>query len=89
MVPSLQTFHEWVDANKGLKFKQVFRGKMLEEDEPVVQMCTGLDKKKGDYNKIAFSADLARFLMSSLGIGVALEVRTTYRRQNDSCSVGP
>jgi DNA topoisomerase-2 len=57
---------ECVDAEKGLKFKQVFRDNMTNAEDPVVKNCTATEKKQGDYTKITFSPDLARFKMDTL-----------------------
>jgi DNA topoisomerase-2 len=57
---------ECLDSNQGLKFKQTFRDNMGNTGEPKVVDCSASEKKKGDYTKITFSPDLARFKMSSL-----------------------
>jgi DNA topoisomerase II len=57
---------ECCDVKRGLKFKQVFTDNMATKGEPVVKNCSAAEKKKGDWTKITFSPDLARFNMSSL-----------------------
>lgn len=57
---------ECLDSNEGKKFTQVFKNNMGLHGDPVVKDCTAADKKKGDYVKITFSPDLARFKMSAL-----------------------
>lgn len=57
---------ECIDTNEGKKFTQVFKNNMGQHGEPVVKDCSTADKKKGDYVKITFSPDLARFKMSAL-----------------------
>ena len=42
---------ECVDANEGMKFKQVFRDNMVPE-KPVVKKCTAAEAKKGDSTKV-------------------------------------
>jgi DNA topoisomerase II len=57
---------ECCDVKRGLKFKQVFYNNMLTKGEPVIKNCTAAEKKKGDWTKITFSPDLARFKMNTL-----------------------
>jgi len=57
---------ECLDSDRGLKFVQTFTDNMGNAGEPVVKKCTAAEKKKGDYTKITFSPDLARFKMFSL-----------------------
>lgn len=57
---------ECCDVNRGLKFKQVFKDNMGNKGEPVVKDCSAAEKKKGDWTKITFSPDLARFNMTTL-----------------------
>lgn len=57
---------ECLDSERGLKFIQTFTDNMGKAGEPTVKKCTAADKKKGDYTKITFSPDLARFQMDSL-----------------------
>ena len=55
---------ECLDSEQGLKFTQVFRDNMHKTGEPSVKPCSKADAKKGDYTKITFKPDLARFGMS-------------------------
>ena len=57
---------ECVDSTNGKKFRQVFRENMGKAENPVVKECTKAEAKSGDYTKITFSPDLARFKMTSL-----------------------
>lgn len=43
---------ECVDANEGMKFKQVFKNNMV-ATEPVVTKCSASEKKKGDSTKVS------------------------------------
>lgn len=55
-----------MDVDTGLKFRQVFRSNMTDPQEPTVKKCTAVELKQGDYVKITFSPDLARFNMTHL-----------------------
>ena len=57
---------ECLDSENSLKFVQTFTDNMASAGEPSVKKCTAAEKKKGDYTKITFSPDLARFKMKSL-----------------------
>lgn len=57
---------ECVDSANGLKFTQTFRNNMGQADEPVVKKCTAAEKKKGDYTRISFAPDLAKFKMTTM-----------------------
>jgi len=57
---------ECVDTENDLRFTQVFRNNMSVADKPTVKKCTASEKKQGDYVKISFSPDLARFGMTHL-----------------------
>eukprot|EP00531_Pseudo-nitzschia_arenysensis_P017060 CAMPEP_0116147982 /NCGR_PEP_ID=MMETSP0329-20121206/18076_1 /TAXON_ID=697910 /ORGANISM="Pseudo-nitzschia arenysensis, Strain B593" /LENGTH=1429 /DNA_ID=CAMNT_0003644009 /DNA_START=85 /DNA_END=4370 /DNA_ORIENTATION=- len=57
---------ECLDSERGLKFVQTFTDNMGKAGEPTVKKCTAAEKKRGDYTKITFSPDLARFKMASL-----------------------
>ncbi|KAL7490115.1 hypothetical protein ACHAW6_015834, partial [Cyclotella cf. meneghiniana] len=57
---------ECVDAEKGLKFKQVFRDNMHTAEEPKIKDCSASEAKKADYVKITFMPDLERFNMTHL-----------------------
>jgi DNA topoisomerase-2 len=55
-----------VDTGTGLKFRQVFRDNMTVAEEPTVRKLDSKEMKQGDYVKITFSPDLARFGMTHL-----------------------
>lgn len=57
---------ECLDSERGLKFVQTFADNMGTAEEAKVKKCTAAEKKRGDYTKITFSPDLARFKMTSL-----------------------
>ncbi|KAG7364360.1 DNA topoisomerase [Nitzschia inconspicua] len=57
---------ECCDIKRGLKFKQVFADNMSTRGEAIVKNCSAAEKKKGDWTKITFSPDLARFNMKNL-----------------------
>lgn len=57
---------ECVDAGQGVKFHQVFSDNMSKAGKPTVKKCSAAEKKAGDYVKISFSPDLARFKMTHL-----------------------
>lgn len=57
---------ECLDSTNGLKFTQTFRNNMGESGAPSVKKCTAAEKKRGDYTKISFSPDLAKFKMTEL-----------------------
>ena len=57
---------ECLDSEQGVKFVQTFTDNMGKAGEPVIKKCTAAEKKRGDYTKITFSPDLARFKMTSL-----------------------
>jgi len=57
---------ECLDSKKGLKFVQTFRNNKSVAEDPVVKSCSAKEKKGGDYTKITFCPDLARFKMQSL-----------------------
>jgi DNA topoisomerase-2 len=63
---STQFTIECVDSTQGVKFTQTFRDNMGTAGEPAIKNCTAIEKKNGDYTKITFSPDLARFKMTSL-----------------------
>lgn len=53
---------ETADAQRGKRYKQVFRNNMSHKDEPIIKS----NPKKEAYTKISFSPDLARFGMTHL-----------------------
>lgn len=53
---------ETADAQRGKRYKQVFRNNMADKDEPIIKS----NPKKEAYTKISFSPDLARFGMTHL-----------------------
>ncbi|KAL3807608.1 hypothetical protein ACHAXA_002546 [Cyclostephanos tholiformis] len=55
---------ECLDSEREMKFTQVFRDNMHKTCAPTVKSCTKAEAKKGDYTKITFRPDLARFGMS-------------------------
>ena len=57
---------ECVDSANGKKFVQVFSNNMSQQGTPNVKNCTAAEKKAGDYTKITFTPDLARFKMDKL-----------------------
>ncbi|GKY99436.1 hypothetical protein MPSEU_000898200 [Mayamaea pseudoterrestris] len=57
---------ECLDVKNGLKFKQVFRNNMTVKEEPKVTKISASERKEGDYVKITFYPDYARFGMSGL-----------------------
>ena len=57
---------ECLDSEQGLKFVQTFTDNMGNAGKPSIKKCTAAEKKRGDYTKITFSPDLARFKMSTL-----------------------
>jgi DNA topoisomerase-2 len=57
---------ECLDSKQGIKFTQTFRNNMSVTEDPIIQKVTPAEKKKGDYTKITFCPDLARFKMSEL-----------------------
>uniref|UniRef100_A0A7S1Z3I8 DNA topoisomerase 2 n=1 Tax=Ditylum brightwellii TaxID=49249 RepID=A0A7S1Z3I8_9STRA len=63
---STQFTVECVDSTNQLKFHQVFKDNMGVAEKPKVTKCTTSEIKKGDYTKITFSPDLARFGMKTL-----------------------
>jgi DNA topoisomerase II len=68
-----------VDVERGLKFHQVFRNNMTVAEDPVVRQCSAADKKAGDFVKVTFSPDLARFKMDHLDVDtVGLFARRAY-----------
>ena len=70
---------ECLDSSAGLKFKQRFTDNMSEAGKPSITKCTAAEKKRGDWTKITFSPDLARFKMSGLDSdAVALLSRRAY-----------
>ena len=63
---SVEFVVECLDAERGLKFRQVFRDNMHVKEKPKVVKCSKSEAKKGDYTKITFKPDLARFRMDRL-----------------------
>ena len=57
---------ECLDSGQGVKFVQVFRDNMHSACDPVVKPCSKAEAKRGDYTRITFKPDLARFGMSAL-----------------------
>jgi len=57
---------ECCDSENGVVFTQVFRNNMHNKEEPKLKKCTAAQQKKGDYTKITFKPDLARFGMTHL-----------------------
>ena len=57
---------ECLDAERGLKFRQVFRDNMHVKEKPTVKEISKAEAKKGDYTRITFRPDLARFRMERL-----------------------
>lgn len=57
---------ECLDSERGLRFQQTFRNNMSDAEEPIVKPCTAAERKAGDFVKITFSPDLARFNMDYL-----------------------
>ena len=54
---------ECLDSTNEKKFRQTFRNNMSIAEEPIITKITKTEKKKGDYTKISFEPDLARFKM--------------------------
>jgi len=63
---STQFIVECVDVKNGKKFEQTFTNNMGKAGKPIVKNCTAKEKKGGDYTKITFTPELARFKMTSL-----------------------
>jgi DNA topoisomerase-2 len=57
---------ECVDSEHQLKFRQVFKDNMTIAMDPTISKCTASEAKQGDYVKVTFSPDLARFKMDRL-----------------------
>ena len=57
---------ECLDSENEVKFTQVFRDNMHVTEDATVKKATKSEIKKGDYTKITFKPDLARFGMTSL-----------------------
>lgn len=57
---------ECLDSERELKFSQTFEDNMSVVKAPIISKCTKTEKKKGDYTKVTFSPDLARFKMQML-----------------------
>lgn len=54
------------DSNEEKIFRQRFTNNMRENEEPVIKKMTASQKKKGDYVKVSFKPDLAKFKMDRL-----------------------
>jgi len=65
-VVSMKFIVECVDCENGLQFQQTFRNNMSVKEDPIVKKCKPREMKEGDYVKISFSPDLARFGMTEL-----------------------
>mmetsp|Transcript_21683 Transcript_21683/g.35833 ORF Transcript_21683/g.35833 Transcript_21683/m.35833 type:complete len:1417 (-) Transcript_21683:66-4316(-) len=61
---------ECVDTDTGKKFIQTFTNNMMDHDEPKIKSLTPAERKAGDYVKVTFHPDLARFQMTSLDADV-------------------
>lgn len=57
---------ECADSARGKSFSQTFRNNMMESDSPILKNLSPAQIKKGDYVKISFRPDLARFKMDVL-----------------------
>lgn len=57
---------ECLDAEKGLKFSQTWRNNMHKAEDPVVERCSSSEERAGDYVRITFKPDFARFNMGHL-----------------------
>lgn len=57
---------ECADVNSGKSFSQTWTNNMKDKGEPIVKNLTAAQKKKGDFVKVSFSPDLARFKMTEL-----------------------
>ena len=57
---------ECLDSDRMLKFVQVFTNNMHTAGVAKVSTCSKAESKKGDYTKITFTPDLARFGMTRL-----------------------
>jgi DNA topoisomerase-2 len=57
---------ECLDSSRGVKFTQTFRNNKTVAEDPIVKACSAKEKKGGDYTRITFCPDLARFKMESL-----------------------
>ncbi|GAX10586.1 DNA topoisomerase II [Fistulifera solaris] len=63
---STQFIVECAHVETGLYFRQVFRNNMSQAEAPTVQKLTKAQEKQGDFVKITFSPDLAKFKMTHL-----------------------
>jgi DNA topoisomerase-2 len=63
---STQFIVECAHVETGLYFRQVFRNNMSQAEKPTVQKLTKAQEKQGDFVKITFSPDLAKFKMTHL-----------------------
>lgn len=63
---STQFIVECVDAERGLRFHQIFRSNMSVAENPTIKNCSTAERKAGDFVKISFSPDLERFKMNHL-----------------------
>jgi DNA topoisomerase-2 len=54
------------DTSGNKTFSQTFRDNMKVKEDPIIKDMTAAEKKRGDYVKISFKPDLARFKMDSL-----------------------
>jgi len=57
---------ECADSSRGKSFSQTFRNNMKESDKPIIKNLSQAQIKKGDFVKISFRPDLARFKMDTL-----------------------
>ncbi|GAX22469.1 DNA topoisomerase II [Fistulifera solaris] len=63
---STQFIVECAHVETGLYFRQVFRNNMSQAETPTVQKLSKAQEKQGDFVKITFSPDLAKFKMTHL-----------------------
>ena len=57
---------ECCDSDQGVKFFQKWRNNMTLAEEPKITKCSSSERKKGDYTKITFKPDIAKFNMDRL-----------------------
>ena len=57
---------ECVDAERGLRFTQVWRDNMRDAEEPIVAGISPAEGRKGDYTKITFRPDFEKLSMTHL-----------------------
>jgi len=57
---------ECVDAERGLRFTQVWRDNMRDAEEPIVAKISPVEGRRGDYTKITFRPDFEKLGMTHL-----------------------